>query len=117
MWETWVRSLGWKDPLKKGTATHSSILVWRVLWTIYSMGSERVGHDRVTFTFFPFHLGWTSLYNIVQQLYFNEKKKVYMQKQKQNIGIKAHDGGCQGLWGGGSGEVLIKRYQLQLSGE
>ena len=35
-----------------------------------------------------------------------------MQKQKQNIGIKAHDGGCQGLWGGGSGEVLIKRYQL-----
>ena len=40
-----------------------------------------------------------------------------MQKQKQNIGIKAHDGGCQGLWGGGSGEVLIKRYQLQLSGE
>ena len=28
--ETWVRSLGWEDPLEKGTATHSSILVWRV---------------------------------------------------------------------------------------
>ena len=33
MWETWVKSLGWEDPLKKGTATHSSILVWRIPWT------------------------------------------------------------------------------------
>ena len=46
------------------------------------MGSQRVGHDRVTFTFFPFHLGWTSLYNIVQQLYFNEKKKGLHAKTK-----------------------------------
>ena len=29
MWETWVRTLGWKDPLEKGKATHSSILAWR----------------------------------------------------------------------------------------
>ena len=29
MWETWVRSLGWKDPLEKGKATHSNILAWR----------------------------------------------------------------------------------------
>ena len=29
MWETWVRSLGWEDPLEKGIATHSSILAWR----------------------------------------------------------------------------------------
>ena len=28
VWETWVRSLGWEDPLEKGKATHSSILVW-----------------------------------------------------------------------------------------
>ena len=34
MWETSVWSLGWKDPLKKGTATHSSILAWRIPWTI-----------------------------------------------------------------------------------
>ena len=33
MRETWVRSLGWKDPLEKGTATHSSILAWRIPWT------------------------------------------------------------------------------------
>ena len=32
MWETWVRPLGWKDPLEKGKATHSSILAWRSLW-------------------------------------------------------------------------------------
>jgi len=31
MWETWVRSLGWKDPLEKGMATHSSIIAWRIL--------------------------------------------------------------------------------------
>ena len=30
MWETWVRSLGWEDPLEKGMATHSSILAWRI---------------------------------------------------------------------------------------
>ena len=31
--ETWVRSLGWEDPLEKGMATHSSILAWRIPWT------------------------------------------------------------------------------------
>ena len=30
MWETWVQSLGWEDPLEKGMATHSSILAWRI---------------------------------------------------------------------------------------
>ena len=30
MWETWVQSLGWEDPLEKGEATHSSILAWRI---------------------------------------------------------------------------------------
>ena len=34
MWETWVRSLGWEDPLEKGKATHSSILALRIPWTI-----------------------------------------------------------------------------------
>ena len=41
-WETWVRSLGWKDPLEKEMATHSSILAWKIPWTeepggLYSM--------------------------------------------------------------------------------
>ena len=50
MQETWVQSLGWEDPLEKGTATHSSILAWRVPWTeepggLESVGSQRVGHN------------------------------------------------------------------------
>ena len=50
MWETWVRFLGWEDALGKGTATHSSILAWRIPWTeeagrLQSMGSQRVGHN------------------------------------------------------------------------
>ena len=32
MWKTWVRSLGWEDPLEEGVATHSSILAWRIPW-------------------------------------------------------------------------------------
>ena len=48
--ETWVRSLGWEDPLEKEMATHSSILAWKISWTeepggLQSMGSQRVGHD------------------------------------------------------------------------
>ena len=34
MRETWVRSLGWEDPLEKGTATHSNILAWRIPWAV-----------------------------------------------------------------------------------
>ena len=37
--ETLVQFLGQEDPLEKGQATHSSILAWRIPWTIYSMGS------------------------------------------------------------------------------
>ena len=33
MWETWVRSLGWENPLEKAMATHSNILAWRIPWT------------------------------------------------------------------------------------
>ena len=48
--ETWVRSLGWEDPLEKEIATHSSILAWKFPWTeepggLQSMGSQRVGHN------------------------------------------------------------------------
>ena len=53
MQETWVQSLGQEDPLEKGMATHSSILVWRIPWTeepgrLQSMGLQRVGHDQET---------------------------------------------------------------------
>ena len=50
MQETWVRPLGWEDPLEKEMATHSSIIPWRIPWTeeparLQSTGSQRVGHD------------------------------------------------------------------------
>ena len=50
MQETWVQSLGQEYPVKKGMATHSSILAWRIPWTeqpggLQSMGSQRVGHN------------------------------------------------------------------------
>jgi len=50
MRETWVRSQGWKDPLEKEMATHSSTLAWKIPWTeepggLQSMESQRVGHD------------------------------------------------------------------------
>ena len=40
MLETWVRFLGWEDPLEKGMATHSSILAWRISWT-YNPGGRK----------------------------------------------------------------------------
>ena len=44
MLETWVQSLGWEDTLEKGKATHSSILAWRIPWTVKFMESQRVRH-------------------------------------------------------------------------
>ena len=50
MQETWVRSLGWEDPLEKEMAIHSSTIAWKIPWTeepgrLLSMESQRVGHD------------------------------------------------------------------------
>ena len=50
MWESWVQTLGWEDPLEKGMATHSSILAWRIPWTeepcgLQSTGSQGVRHS------------------------------------------------------------------------
>ena len=50
MRETWVRSLGWEDPLEKEIAAHSSILAWKIPWTVepvglQSTGLQRLGHN------------------------------------------------------------------------
>ena len=50
MWENWVQSLGWEDPLEEGMATHSSILAWRIPWTeepgrLQSAELQKVRHD------------------------------------------------------------------------
>ena len=55
MQETWIRSLGQKDPLEKGMETHSSILAWRIPWTeesggLQPMGLQRIRHNGVANT-------------------------------------------------------------------
>ena len=50
MWEIWVESLGWEDPLEEGMATHASLLAWRIPWTeepggLQSIGLQRVRHN------------------------------------------------------------------------
>ena len=51
VWETWVQSLGWEDPLEKEMATHSSILAWKIPWMeepgrLQSIQfTQRVGHN------------------------------------------------------------------------
>ena len=39
--ETWIPSLGWEDPLEKGTAPHSSILAWRMPWTVHGAAESQ----------------------------------------------------------------------------
>ena len=43
MWETWVQSLGWEDPLEEEMATRSSILAWKILWTEEPGGLQSKG--------------------------------------------------------------------------
>ena len=45
MWETWVQSLGWEDPLEKGRAPPSSILTWSIPWAVQTMRSQRIRQD------------------------------------------------------------------------
>ena len=48
MWETWVRFLGWEDPLEKGTVTHSNILAWRTPWTVQSDMTKQLSVNNTT---------------------------------------------------------------------
>ena len=67
--ETWIRSLGWEDPLEKEMATHSSILAWRIPWTeepgrLQSIVLQRVRHDWATSLSLSFPLGFTGLISL-----------------------------------------------------
>ena len=50
MWETWVLSLGWEDPLEKEMASHSSILGWKILWTEEPGGLQSIGSQESDMT-------------------------------------------------------------------
>ena len=65
MWETWVRSLGWEDPLEKEMATHSSFLAWRIPWTEELGGLQSTGLKELDMT---------------EQLHFAPFKKVQRRK-------------------------------------
>ena len=60
MWETWVQSLCWEDSLEKGKVTHSSILAWRIPWTVQPMGNKEsdTTEDFITFTFITYLLSF-----------------------------------------------------------
>ena len=77
--ESWVRSLGWEDPLEKKKSTHSTILTWAIPWTIQSMGSQRVRQDWVNFIF---TLSKAELWSInsIRIIPSLLKKKNYFQK-------------------------------------
>ena len=81
MQKTCVPSLGWEDPLEKGTATHSSILAWRTPWTVCSMGSQRVRGNWETFSFTL--LAIFLHHNAISMRTEKEKRK----KQPHEIGI------------------------------
>ena len=49
--ETWVRSLGWEDPLEKGKATYSSILAWRTPWIVHGVTKSWTGLSDFHFHF------------------------------------------------------------------
>ena len=51
MWETWAQSLGGEDPLEKGKAIHSSILAWRIPWTV----DHGVAKSQTRLSDFHFH--------------------------------------------------------------
>ena len=72
MQETWVQSLGWKDPLEEGMATHSSILAWRIQWTEETCGLWSIGLQRVG-------LNWSDLARIYQASFnLNESVRLHV---------------------------------------
>ena len=61
MQETWVRSLGWEDPLEKGTATHSSILAWRIPWACSTWGPKEL--DTTEWLSLSLHFGTIDIFD------------------------------------------------------
>ena len=71
IWETWIQSLGWEDPLVKKMATHYSILAWKTPWTEEpggSIGLQRAGHDWATSLSLSF---WEILCKRLHAILFN----------------------------------------------
>ena len=68
MKETWIQSLDQEDPVEKGTATHSSILVWRILWTEEPAGLQSIVSELDTTEQLTLINVWSYLFVIVVML-------------------------------------------------
>ena len=80
--------LGWEDPLEKGTATHFSILAWRIPSTekpgmLRSMGSQKVRQDWATFTFMNERWAWVNIYFCLRGFILGLQEKIAAQAQKK----------------------------------
>ena len=75
MWETWVQDLGWEDPLEKGKATHSSILAWRIPWTVV----HGVAKSWTILSDFHFHI---NIYQIDDPKLTTEKQREVYQTHR-----------------------------------
>ena len=75
--------MGWEDPLEKGKAAHSSILAWRIPWTVESMGLQKVRHD-FRFHFFDTEIGFLILSCITlrKSMVFIENETQYNVKER-----------------------------------
>ena len=98
MWETWVQSLGWKDPLEKRMATHSSILAWRIPWTeepgrLQSMGRKKSD----TTEWLSLSLWWCKVRFVITQHYCPAKSwplsKTRRMKRKRRWHVKGKSKG------------------------
>ena len=115
MWETWVRSLGWEDPPEKGKATYSSILAWRIPWTVESMRSQRVGHDWVAFTVILLlfsHLGlaqnlWTIPHFIQNSVSFFVTNEIIYDALESFFLFSYYSIKISNLWPTGRGPALL----------
>ena len=86
MSETWVQSLGWENPLQKGTATHSSILAWRIPWTEETGRLQSVGlHSH------------SDIKSVVLQPFSNQLSAI----TSHLAGAHSHRGRCRWAWGVG----------------
>ena len=98
MWETWVRFLGWEDPLEEGMATHSGSLAWRIpldrgaWWLATVHGVTRVGHDLVTKPPLPERYGGSnfSTYFLTLILFFLNCSPLNGYKEVYNYGFDLH---------------------------
>ena len=87
--ETQVQSLGWKDPLEKGMATHSSILAWRIQWTKSLVGYSPWNHkesdttEQITLSLF-FHV--YRAYSLNNRVYFMHLYFLVLLASKASLG-------------------------------